>query len=65
MKSNLVDIACFVRMETSRAVLINDGHREVWLPKSQVEVDEAGSTNGELCATVTMPFWLAKSKELI
>ncbi len=32
MKSDLVDIACFVRMETPRAFLINDGHREVWVP---------------------------------
>jgi len=60
MKSDLVDIACFVRMETPRAYLINDGHREVWVPKSQCEVERGDKTS--IC---TMPEWLAKEKELI
>jgi hypothetical protein len=60
-KSGLVDIACFVRMETPRAFLINDGHREVWIPKSQCEVEQVGDKSS-IC---TMPEWLAKKCELI
>lgn len=56
----LVDIACEVRHETDRAVLIHDGTKEVWLPLSQCEVyrERTGSV-------VTMPEWLAKAKGLI
>lgn len=65
-RSDLVDIACFVRMETPRAYLINDGHREVWIPKSQCEVADAPHgrlpDQGSIC---TMPVWLAREKELI
>ena len=59
MKPALVDIACFIRTETPRAWLINDGKREVWVPKSQAEVDEDHGT------IITMPEWLAKEKGLI
>jgi RNase P/RNase MRP subunit p29 len=59
--SKLVDIACFVRTETARAWRINDGHREVWIPKSQCEVEVIGTAS----AIATMPEWLAKEKELI
>ena len=58
MQSNLIDIACEIKAETEKAVLISDGTVEVWLPKSQVEIDEAA---GE----VTMPEWLASAKGLI
>lgn len=60
MKSNLVDIACSVHMETPRAWLINDGHREVWIPKSQAEVQGEGKNT-----VIVMPEWLAKKCELI
>ena len=61
MKSDLVDIACTVRTETARAWLINDGTREVWVPKSQVEVEIVGTKS----AIATMPEWMAKEKGLI
>lgn len=57
MKSYLIDIAASLRSETPLAYLINDGKREVWLPKSQTERNPNG--------TFTMPEWLAKEKELI
>jgi len=67
VKSDLVDIACFVRMETPRAFLINDGHREVWVPKSQCEVEYSNHSQSDepSNAICTMPEWLAKEKELI
>ncbi len=52
----LVDIECEVRAETERGVKIFDGDREVWLPKSQVEVVDG---------VATMPEWLAIEKELV
>ena len=56
----LVDITCFVRMETPRAYLINDGTKEVWVPKSQCELER-----GDKMDTVTLPVWLARDKGLV
>lgn len=53
----LTDIALQVRRETSKAWLVTDGDVEVWLPKSQCELNGDG--------TFTMPEWLAIEKELI
>jgi len=59
-KSDLIDLAVEIRHETANAFLVHDGHRDVWLPKSQCEVTE---THGP--SIVTLPEWLAKAKELI
>lgn len=59
MKSDLVDTAVEVKHETPKAFLVFDGTREVWLPKSMVEIV------GTKSAIATMPEWLAKDKELI
>lgn len=56
-KTRLVDIAGELRRETEKAIMIFDGDKEVWLPKSQVE------DNGD--GTFTMPEWLALDKGLI
>ena len=58
--SNLVDIAVEFRHETPKAILVYDGAKEVWLPKSQVEYEHSGGG-----VIVTMPEWLAKDKGLI
>lgn len=55
-KSDLVDISAKLIAETDRAFHIDDGGRQVWLPKSQVERD------GD---TYTMPEWLAVERKLI
>lgn len=62
MKRELIDIAVQVRHETPKAWLVFDGRREVWIPKSQAELELEGSIGA---ATITMPEWLAKEKELI
>lgn len=56
--SDIIDIACEIRAETEHAVLISDGTIEVWLPKSQVEIDREDGT-------VAMPEWLAIERGLI
>lgn len=53
----LVDVAGEIRAETAKAIQFFDGDRTVWLPKSQIEVNDDG--------TVTMPEWLALERELI
>ena len=61
MKSDLVDVACVLKHETKAAWLINDGDRDVWLPKSQCEVEVMDDKS----CIVTLPEWLALEKELI
>jgi hypothetical protein len=56
MRSDLIEIAVVVRHETEKAWLVDDGTKQVWLPKSRVEV-EGG--------VLTIPESLAKEKELI
>lgn len=53
----LADISGEVRGETDNALLIYDGARTEWVPKSQVEDNKDG--------TFTMPEWLAKEKGFI
>lgn len=62
-RSDLMDILCERRAETDRAVLIYDGTEPVWLPKSQVEIDDAPRDDGLI--SVTLPEWLAREKGLI
>lgn len=56
----LVDLAVEIRHDTPLAWLVHDGHRDVFVPKSQCEVTE---TRGP--SVITMPEWLAKKCELI
>ncbi len=58
MKSDLVDIACEIRLETDKAFLIFDGAKEAWIPKSIGEWDCDAKT-------MAMPEWIAKDKGLI
>ena len=60
MKSDLVDIACQLKHETAKAWLINDGTKDVWIPKSQSEIEG----DADRCV-ITIPEWLAKDKGLI
>jgi len=54
----LIDVEVRVLYETERAFRVTDGAKEVWLPKSRVEMSEDHTT-------VTLPEWLAVEKELI
>ncbi len=61
-RSDLIDIACEVHARTDLAVRIYDGDRHVWLPLSQIELDDSAGSDR---ATVTLPEWLAHDKGLI
>jgi len=56
-KSDLVDVHGEVRGGTDKAIMFHDGDQTVWLPRSQIEINDDG--------TVTMPEWLAIEKELV
>jgi hypothetical protein len=60
-KSDLVDITCKLIHQTERAILINDGTKEVWIAKTHVEVTPIKDRLVE----VTMPEWLAHREGLI
>jgi hypothetical protein len=64
--AKLIDLAVEIRHETANAWLVHDGHRDVWVPKSQCEVvyeHYDGDKGSEVI--ITLPEWLAKVKELI
>jgi len=60
MRSDLTDIDVHVTVETDAAVRVSDGTREVWLPKSQIEISNEGRRT-----IVTLPKWLAQEKGLL
>lgn len=54
---DLVEVAGVIHIDRRKSILLDDGVRSVWLPKSQIEVNDDG--------TVTMPEWLPIEKELV
>ena len=56
-KRELIEISAKVRAETDKAIMLHDGVKTEWVPKSQVEDNRDG--------TFTMPEWLAKEKGFI
>ena len=56
-------ISCEIRIVTAKAVLIHDGAREAWIPKSQIE-DPAELEVGDQ-VELLLPKWLAQEKGLI
>lgn len=67
MPRELADLTLTFHHETDAAVLVSDdGDRDnaVWLPKSQIEMDNDNPREGD-SVEVTLPYWLAKEKELV
>jgi len=64
MKSDVIDITVQKLHETEKAVLVTENipERGVWLPKSQIEIEES-ATRG--LYIVTLPESLALAKGLI
>jgi len=57
-RSDLVEISAIIERETAKAYLVDVGFEEnIWLPKSQIEIDTARNT-------ILVPKWLAKEKGL-
>ena len=62
-----VEIECEVRLVTRAAILIHDGKREAWLPKSQITdwCDGPDDAPGLGTTSVFVPEWLAVEKGLV
>lgn len=56
-----IEIYGVIKAITQKAILFDDGSREVWIPKSQLEDMEI--KHG--VAMITIPEWLAIEKELV
>lgn len=64
MKSDVIDVAVHLHARTEKAILVSDSGdkaKAVWLPLSQIEIEEKGGGVGE----ITLPEWLALEKGLI
>jgi hypothetical protein len=60
-KKEIDDFNFEFRRETDKAICVSeDGTKEFWLPKSQIEFEH--KTDGSV--DVTLPIWLAKEKGL-
>lgn len=60
-----IEIACEIRILTDRAVLIHDGTREAWIPRSQIEDPDPAELEIGSTVTLLIPEWLANEKGLV
>ena len=58
-----IELDLLWKAETAAAYLVTDNDVTVWLPKSQVDVEESAELH-EVC-TFLVPEWLATEKGLI
>jgi hypothetical protein len=62
--TNLIDLEIFIHAETDLAILASlpgDDEEPVWLPLSQIEINERHRSSAE----ITLPEWLALDRGLI
>ena len=53
-----------VKAETAKAVLLNNGHREAWVPRSQI-LDYEDELRKAVATKVELPLWLAEKAGLV
>lgn len=59
---DIIEISLQKKHETEKAILVaNLKNKDVWLPKSQIEID----SDSKGIVEIQMPEWLAVDKELI
>lgn len=58
-------IACEIRRLSDKAVLIHDGTREAWIPKSQIEDPQPDELEIGEHVELLLPEWIAKDKGLL
>lgn len=58
-------IACEVKHKTDKAVLINDGTRDAWIPNSLIDDPDLETLEIGETVDLLIPEWLAKEKGLI
>ena len=58
---DIIELQVLIKRSTEKAIMVeNLKRRDVWLPKSQVEIDGPTSRT-----TIQLPEWLAIDKELV
>lgn len=57
-------IDVLVMLERELAVLVQNGHREAWIPKSLI-LDEEDEIGTGVETRIELPAWLAEEKDLI
>lgn len=63
--AEMIEVSVTFKRETDRAVLINDGDKDIWLPKSQIEVDGGEYPEPGEVVDLLVAEWLAKDKGLL
>lgn len=62
---NLVDVTVDeVEVETEKAIMVSDGYKTAWIPKSQIAETSEVQARGDR-GNLRIPEWLAKDKGLI
>ncbi|MDP2322519.1 MAG: hypothetical protein Q8N51_00625 [Gammaproteobacteria bacterium] len=64
MTTESVWIDVVVTAETDAAVLLNNGHRETWIPRSQI-LDSEDELRKAVATKVELPLWLAEKSGLV
>lgn len=61
-----VEIECEIRARSELAVMIYDGAKTVWIPRSEIinAQTDAGQIGQFVRTTLTIPAWLAAEKQL-
>jgi len=64
--TDMFDISTTIKHVTEKAVLITeDGENEVWLPKSQIEVNHGKAYGPGDTVIIAVPEWLAIEEDLV
>lgn len=60
-----IELQCEIRARSELAIMIHDGHKTVWIPRSEiVAMNLQEVTAGHPRATLTIPGWLAREKAI-
>jgi hypothetical protein len=64
-QKSLVDVEVDeVEIETEKAIMVSDGYKNVWIPRSQIADTSEVQGKGDR-GNLRIPEWLAKDKGLI
>ena len=64
MKTESAWIDVTVKAETDKVVLLTNGHREAWIPRSQI-LDSEDDLERAIATKVELPLWLAEKAGLV
>lgn len=63
--TDTIELQCEIRARSELAIMIHDGHKTVWIPRSEIiTMALQDATAGHPRATLTIPVWLAREKAI-